>query len=105
MREVPLYTTESSCTPYIRKRTPLGPYSRPMPRVLGGSQGGGRLLMSEVTQRSLSAALGGGAYVAVVLVFIKLSVRGGPFTAPRTQAAGLQRYLAHKKTPTPLGPP
>ena len=30
------------------KRTPLGPYCRPMPRVLGGSQGGGRFLMSEV---------------------------------------------------------
>ena len=40
-------------TPYrdtslIRKRTPLGPYRRPMPRVLGGSQGGGCFLMGEV---------------------------------------------------------
>ena len=24
-------------TSLVRKRTPLGPYSRPMPRVLGGS--------------------------------------------------------------------
>jgi len=32
----------------MRKRTPLGPYRRPTPRVLGGSQGGGRFLMSEV---------------------------------------------------------
>ena len=30
------------------KRTPLGPYSRPMPRVVGGSQGGGRFFMGEV---------------------------------------------------------
>ena len=32
----------------IRKRTPPGPFRRPMPRVLGGSQGGGRFLMGEV---------------------------------------------------------
>jgi len=31
-----------------RKRTPLGPYRRPMPRVLGGSYGGGCFLMGEV---------------------------------------------------------
>ena len=31
-----------------RKRTPLGPYRRPMPRVLGESQGSGRALMGEV---------------------------------------------------------
>ena len=30
------------------KRTPLGPYRRPMTRVLGGSSGGGRFLMGEV---------------------------------------------------------
>ena len=35
-------------TSLIRIRTPLGPYRRPMPRVLGGSQGGGRFLMGEV---------------------------------------------------------
>jgi hypothetical protein len=35
-------------TSLIRKRIPLGPYRRPMPRVLGGSLGGGRFLMSEV---------------------------------------------------------
>ena len=33
----------------IRNSAPLGPYSRPMPRVLGGSQGGGRFLMGEVS--------------------------------------------------------
>ena len=31
----------------ITKCTPLGPYRRSMHRVLGGSQGGGRFLMSE----------------------------------------------------------
>ena len=31
-----------------RKRTPLGPYRRPMPRVLGGSGGGWRFVMCEV---------------------------------------------------------
>ena len=31
-----------------RKRTPLGPYRRSMPRVLGGSQGGGRFPVGEV---------------------------------------------------------
>ena len=35
-------------TSLTRKRTPLGPYSRTMPRVLGGSWGGGRFLMNEV---------------------------------------------------------
>ena len=35
-------------TQLIRKRTPLGLYRRPMPRVLGGSQGGGRFLMGEI---------------------------------------------------------
>ena len=32
----------------IRKRILLGPYRRPMPRVLGGSWGGERFLMGEV---------------------------------------------------------
>ena len=35
-------------TSLARKRTPLGPYRRPMPRVLGGSWGDGRFLMGEV---------------------------------------------------------
>ena len=40
-------------TPYggtslIRKRTHLGPYCNPMPRVLGGSKGSGRFFMGEV---------------------------------------------------------
>ena len=34
-------------TSLIRKGTHLGPYCRPMPRVLGGSWGGGRFRMSE----------------------------------------------------------
>ena len=35
-------------TSLIRKRAPLGHYSRTMPRALWWSQGGGRFLMSEV---------------------------------------------------------
>ena len=37
-------------TSLIRNRTLLGPYRRPMPRVLGGSQRGGRFLMGEIAQ-------------------------------------------------------
>ena len=32
----------------VRKRAPLGPYSRPLPRVLWRSSGGGRFLLGEV---------------------------------------------------------
>jgi hypothetical protein len=39
-------------TSVIRKRTLLGPSRRPMRRVLGGSQGGGRFLMDEVSLNS-----------------------------------------------------
>ena len=35
-------------TSLIRKRTSLGPYRRPLPRVLGGFQAGGCFLMGEV---------------------------------------------------------
>ena len=35
-------------TTLIRTVPPLGTYRRPMPRVLGGSKGGGRFLMGEV---------------------------------------------------------
>jgi len=35
-------------TSLSRKRTPLGPYRRPMPRVLGGFWGGECFLMGEV---------------------------------------------------------
>ena len=35
-------------TSLTRKGTPLGPRRRPMPRVQGRSQGGGRFLVSEV---------------------------------------------------------
>ena len=35
-------------TSFTRKRTPLGPYRGPIPRILGGSWGGGRCLMGEV---------------------------------------------------------
>ena len=36
-------------TSLMRKRIPLGPYRRSTPRVLGGSWGGGRVLMGEVS--------------------------------------------------------
>ena len=36
----------------IRKRTPLGPFRRPRPRVLGGSYGGRRFHMGEVPMKS-----------------------------------------------------
>ena len=40
-------------TSLTRKRPPpLGPYHRPMPRVLGGSKGVGRFLMGEVPLQS-----------------------------------------------------
>ena len=32
----------------MKKRIPLGPYRRPIPGVLGGSQGGGRFRLGEV---------------------------------------------------------
>jgi len=32
----------------MKKRTPLGSYRRPLPRVLGVSSGGGRFRMAEV---------------------------------------------------------
>jgi len=35
-------------TSLIRKRTPLGPYRRPVRRVLGKAQWGGRFLMGKV---------------------------------------------------------
>ena len=35
-------------TSLARKRTHLGPYRRPVPRVLGGTQVGGRFLMGEI---------------------------------------------------------
>ena len=43
-------------TPLTRKHIPLGPCLRPIPRVLGGSQGGKRCFMSEVPlyQKTLS---------------------------------------------------
>ena len=57
-----------------KNRLPLGPYRRPMSRVLGGSKGGGRFLMSEVPQY----------------------IPNGTTVALRVQG-----YLAHKKHPTP----
>ena len=40
-------------TALTRKRTPLGPYRRPLPWVLRGSKEGGRFLMGEVPLYSM----------------------------------------------------
>ena len=40
-----------------KKSPPLGPYRKPMPRVLGGSYGRGRSFMSEVPLGSMPLAL------------------------------------------------
>ena len=68
----------------MRKRNPLGPFRRPMPRVLGGSQGGWRFLMVEVA--------------------LNISSRRA-FWLVAVESDGVKGYLAHKKSPIPLGPP
>jgi len=72
-------------TSLIRNIAPLGPFSRNMPRAIWWSQGGGLFLMREVPL-----------------------YRGSPSCRkPKSEVdheASLQGYLAHKKTPTPLGP-
>ena len=52
-------------TSLIRKRTPLGPYRRPMPRVLGGSYGRGRFLMDEVPLCNVDLSCKVNLYVAL----------------------------------------
>ena len=64
------------------KTHPPGPYRRPMPRVLGGPTGVGVSY-----ERGTPADLG----------------RNAP--PPRAAAPPLQENHAHKKSPTPLGPP
>ena len=58
------YITDCRGTSLIRNSALLGPYRRPMPRVIGGSWGGGCFLTSEVplypskgTARDLDQAL------------------------------------------------
>ena len=41
----------------IRKRTPVGHNRRPMPRILGGSYGGGRFLIGGVPLQTLHHSL------------------------------------------------
>jgi hypothetical protein len=48
---------ENSGTAPIRKRPPLGSYRRAIPRVLGGSWGGGRCLMGEVPLYDLATKI------------------------------------------------
>jgi hypothetical protein len=49
-------------TSLVRNSSPLGPYTRPMPRALWWSQGGGHVFMSEVP---LSFRVLGGALVLI----------------------------------------
>ena len=53
MSDAPLRGTSS-----IRNRLPVGPYRRTMPRVVGGSWGGGRFLMGEVPMYDVLASTG-----------------------------------------------
>ena len=118
-------------TSLMSKRTPLGPYRRPMPRVLGGSYGGGRFLVAEVPLHMLKSThchMRRGADTHTFfhhhhcIHFISLPrsrsrSRSLPLAlslalsrAPQlsrvlslTDALPLQEYLAHKKCP-PQGP-
>ena len=74
-------------TSLIRKCHLLGPYRGPMPRVIGGLQGGGRFLMGEVP-----------LYVHILLIHVYRH------DAQRL-SNGSQGYLAHKKLPPTLGSP
>ena len=66
----------------MRKRTPLGPYCRPMPRVVGESYGDGRCFMDEES--------------------LYMITRLAKITCCRHQEMwGLQGYLAHKETHPP----
>ena len=90
-------TVDYRGTSFTGKRTSLGPYRRPMPRVLGGSWGGGRFLMGEVplkvkTQQS-------GPFSAE-----KCSREGDPEPFEPDPQQHSQGYLEHNKTPPPLGP-
>ena len=76
-------------TSLVRKRTPLGPYRRPLPRFIGGSYGGGRFLMGELrlyphsgdaTQRSTT---GGHEYRGTSLIRNRHTVGLNSRTMPR----------------------
>jgi len=69
-------------TSLMRKCTPLGPYRRPMPRVIGG---GGGVLLGEAPMQIPQ-------------------VVNGPNIGGRIALPWIQGYLAHKKTP-PLRSP
>ena len=49
MSEEAVYRGGGTRVPHLQENaSPIGPHSRPMPRVLGGSYGGGRFIMGEV---------------------------------------------------------
>ena len=89
-------------TSLTRKRSPLGPYSRPMPIVLRGSSGGGCFLMSEVPlyvqdfhpRRNLHSKPGWHGDDRMRTIHASVSRRA------RTRLrGGLQGYLTCTKTP------
>ena len=120
-------------TSLTRKRTPLGPYREPMPRVLGGSLGGWSFLTGEVPLHRLNIHLRFNEFEdepnftrteleANLAHKKKKPVQGPPCTMSSTvfgvrcrnwarptlgphRRVGVQGYFAHTKPPPPLGPP
>ena len=84
----------------IRNRHPLGPYSRAMPRALGGPRGGGFSWARYSCTRTLQTA---------VERHGRRSLNLPPFTQNSwgkvrfIQRETLLGYLAHKKQPPPVG--
>ena len=124
MSEVPLYSPRGGCgiplsseyssTSLTRKRTPLGPYRRPMSRVLGGGQGGGRFLMNEVPLYGTFETVKSRFWPWLGPLSVRKSSGPCQLFPVRSEAAGLRgRSCTHygysgtspMKTPTPLGTP
>ena len=66
-----------------------------MPRVLGGSRGDGRFLMGEAPLYSMQH---------LALLFLPRKGQVSAFVGNIQNLEDLRGYLAHTKTPTPLGP-
>ena len=82
-----------------------------MPRVLEGSYGSGRFIMGEVPYSTVASMQRDRVYRACKLGELQGVHRiassdegrvSGPLAMQRDRVQG---YLAHKQTPTPLGPP
>ena len=90
-------------TSLTRKLTTLGPYPRPMPRVLGGSWGGGHFLLGEVALYSCTRFLGSQLCVCEREKHLKSLKAFGLKVGARNWT--VQECLAHRKHPPSLGPP